>query len=171
MARRAKKENEDSGPDLLPVDSGESPDTGGMGEVPDGSPPSEDASSATPRKKRRTKAEMEAAKASRPPVDVPPAIANGLYDILGQLEVWGIVTALKLTGERVGLASTVFRYSDSEKAALAGPTCKVLGKYVPMGATKYADEMELAMLLFSLHMQKYEYFKSQLVAMEKPVLQ
>lgn len=173
MARRTKKENEDSVLDPLITDTGENADTEGMGGVPDGFSPSEDASSAPLRpKKRRTKAEMAAARvqaevASRSVVDVPPAIANGLYDILGQLEVWGITTALKLTGERVALAAAVFRYSDSDKAALAGPTCKVLGKYIPLGATKYADEMELAMLLFSLHMQKYEYFQGQLQEMAR----
>jgi len=171
MARRTKKETEDSVSDSLITETGENADAGVAEPESDGPSQGSEEGFAT-RKKRRTRAEMAAARvqaqvAARPVVDVPPAIANGLYDILGQLEVWGITTALKLTGERVALAATVFRYSDSDKAALAGPTCKVLGKYVPLGATKYADEMELAMLLFSLHMQKYEYFQGQLQEMAK----
>jgi hypothetical protein len=121
-----------------------------------------------PKRKRRTKAEMAAAKATeapRPIVDIPPEVTNGLYDVLGRLEAWSFNALLKVPQSHQGIVSEICLYTDEEKAVLAGPTGKVLGKYLPVGVSKYQDELALGLMLYGLHMSKWEKIK---MAMDAP---
>lgn len=92
-----------------------------------------------------------------------PSMVSGLYDLLGSIES---TIATRMGGIPEPVAKKVFRYSDEEKAALAGPTVRVLNKYASAWMIRYQDEIALATLLISLTIAKVN--AASLLTKQKP---
>lgn len=80
-----------------------------------------------------------------------PAMISGMYDMLGTLEA---VAAQRWGNIPEPVAKQVFKYTPEEKEALAGPTIRVLNKYVSEWMIKYQDELALASLLIAVTVAK-----------------
>jgi hypothetical protein len=86
--------------------------------------------------------------AAQPPIQMfNPAMVSGMYDMLGSIEA--------TVAERFGkipqpIAQRVFAYTPAEKEMLAGPTARVLNKYIPDWMIKYQDEIALASTLIAI---------------------
>lgn len=80
-----------------------------------------------------------------------PAMISGMYDLVGALEAMIFGRAFKLPEPT---AKRVFTYTEVEKRALEGPTCRVMNKYAASWMIKFQDEIALATLLVSLTIAK-----------------
>lgn len=81
-----------------------------------------------------------------------PIMIGGMYDVIGAIEATIIPKIFKECSPIV--AKQVFTYTAEEKAALEGPTIRVLNKYVAEWMIRFQDEIALAMILTSLTITK-----------------
>lgn len=80
-----------------------------------------------------------------------PAVIGSMYNTIGVIES---LLAQRFAKIPEPIARRVFTYTDEEKMVLAGPTSRVLNKYMPLWLIKYQDEIALANLLISITVAK-----------------
>lgn len=77
-----------------------------------------------------------------------------LYKLLGAVE--GRIAAARLPELPKARVQQVFDYSEQDLAILGPPTEAVLAKYTPRNLSKYAEELELAVMLVYVHQTKMQ---------------
>jgi hypothetical protein len=90
------------------------------------------------------------AEAEEPEFPFSEAEASALWRALGELQAWIARRAFRLDPELAGL----LRFSDAERALLAGPTVRVLAKYAPGWLGEHKDEVGLALLVIAIEQAK-----------------
>lgn len=100
------------------------------------------------------------AKLGMDPMTGPASSAFGettfaaVYDMAGK-----VLAGLAVKRGADPKAAAVLMFSDEEKAALAGPTAKVVNKYVGPSLGKYEDEIALALVLTMVMSAKMDALK------------
>lgn len=84
--------------------------------------------------------------------DIPDELVTGIYDGLSAFSAWLLHRSGKFSPEQLQI---MFLTSD-EHAAVLPVTKKLLQKYLPAGAGKYADECALAFILYGIFSQKQQ---------------
>jgi hypothetical protein len=93
-----------------------------------------------------------------------PEHTTWIFAALGSMESW----LAQRKGVPKEVADKAFTYSEAEVSALAGPTARVLTKYVPASAAKYKDEAELVMLLAVIHQSKIAMIQAEMKKRNEP---
>jgi hypothetical protein len=92
-----------------------------------------------------------ASQAAPVPEVINPLMVSGMYDLVGTVEA---MVFSKTAGIPPEIARKVFIYSEKEKEALAGPTIRVMNKYLGPWFVKYQDEWMLISMLVALTIAK-----------------